>query len=234
VLEATERLKSAVLQVAAKDLGIPAGNLRLDGNGASSVDGNKRMTWTEIAISNGGRISAIGEAHNPKGQMFDPATGNQRGPVDFMDAVHGCDIFVNSETGEIKIAKYVAAHDAGYALNPEGVRGQVIGGIAMGLGQAVMERLTVENGKIRNAGFHDYLVPCTLEVPPNIQVDILQSGTGVGPRGMKGIGESGAVASPIALANALYDAADCQPECLPVTPDQIVKLCDPGPKAIAS
>jgi CO/xanthine dehydrogenase Mo-binding subunit len=171
----------------------------------------------------------IGEAHNPKGQLLDPATGNQRGPVDFMDAVHGCDVFVNPQTGEIKIAKYVASHDAGYALNPEGVRGQIMGGIAMGIGQAILEKLWVENGKILNNGFHDYLVPTTLEMPSSIEVDILESGTGVGPRGMKGIGESGAVASPIALANAVYDAVGLQPQRLPVTPDQIVELCDQRP-----
>jgi xanthine dehydrogenase molybdenum-binding subunit len=104
-----------------------------------------------------------------------------------------------------------------------------MGGIAMGIGQAILEKLWVQNGKILNNGFHDYLVPTTLEMPASIEVDILESGTGVGPRGMKGIGESGAVASPIALANAVYDAVGLQPQRLPVTPDQIVELCDQRP-----
>jgi CO/xanthine dehydrogenase Mo-binding subunit/aerobic-type carbon monoxide dehydrogenase small subunit (CoxS/CutS family) len=229
VLDAIGRFKTVAIEVAAKALEVPAGSLRLDGNGVSSVDGNQRMTWNEIATHNGGRLSMIGESHNPKGQLLDPATGNQRGPVDFMDAVHGCDVFVNPQTGEIKIAKYVASHDAGYALNPEGVRGQIMGGIAMGIGQAILEKLWVQNGKILNNGFHDYLVPTILEMPASIEVDILESGTGIGPRGMKGIGESGAVASPIALANAVYDAVGLQPQHLPVTPDQIVELCDQRP-----
>jgi len=234
VLDAIAQLKKAAIEVTAKALQVPAGNLQLDGNGVSSKDGGKRMSWSGIAAHNGGKLSAIGETSNPKGQLLDPATGNQRGPVDFMDAVHGCDVFINPETGELKIAKYVASHDAGYALNPEGVRGQIIGGIAMGIGQAIMEKLWEQDGRILNKGFHDYHVPTALEMPTDLHVDILESGTGVGPQGMKGIGESGAVAAPIALANAIYDAIGIQAERLPVTPDRIVELCDQRPEAAKS
>jgi len=225
VLRATERMKNTAISLAADMLAVSAEDLYADAEGVRhNADETRSLTWSQLAKHAGGKLTALAEAHNPAGQMFDPATGNQRGPVDFMDASHGCYLAVHPGTGEVRILKYVACHDLGHVFNREAARGQILGGIAMGMGQTLSEKLQLRAGRILNTGFHDYLVPTALEMPLDLQVEILESGNGIGPHGSKGIGESGAVAAPIAIANALYDALGSQVTSIPATPEDIVRL----------
>lgn len=225
VLDATSRLKKQALDVAARHLDVPLEEMIVDHEGVRrTTDNTLAFSWAQLAQDCGGTLSAMGEAHNPNGSLFDPATGNQRGPIDYMDASHGCDLAVNPETGEVKILKYVACHDVGYALNPVALRGQIIGGTAMGIGQALLERLDVREGKITNTGLHDYHVPTALEMPLDVEVELLESQSGMGFKGIKGIGESAAVVAPIAVVNALYDATGVQVKRIPSLPDEIVEM----------
>jgi len=225
VLDAVERLKKSARNTGGQLLGAEPGELLVDGHGVTHQgDPTRSATWAQLAAAAGGRLSAMGEGHNPDGQLFDPATGNQRGAIDFMDATHGCDLEINPETGEVRILNYVACHDVGYAFNREAVRGQILGGTMMGIGQALYENVRSIEGEVVNVGFHDYLVPTALEMPGNISVEILESGSGIGPNGSKGIGESAAVAAPVAIANALYDALGVQPARTPTTPEDIVEM----------
>jgi CO/xanthine dehydrogenase Mo-binding subunit len=149
-----------------------------------------------------------------------PGTGNQVGAIDHMFATHGVDLAVNPRTGEIKVLHYVACQDVGKALNLDSIRGQILGSIAMGLGQALMEKLFAENGAIKNVTIHDYLLPSILDVPTDPEIIILESGDGRGPDGAKGVGEAGAVAAPVVIAHALFDALGVQ-FAIPVTPEDI-------------
>jgi CO/xanthine dehydrogenase Mo-binding subunit len=171
----------------------------------------------------GGTLAALGEAHLPPGWLLDPATGNYIGSVDYMYASHGCDIAVHPETGEVQILRYVACQDVGRILNPETIRGQIIGGIAMGLGQALWENIVMDHGRVQTVGLHDYLVPTSLEIPRDIEVELLESADGLGPGGAKGVAEAAAVAAPSAMAHALYDALGRQPSHIPMTPEDIVE-----------
>jgi CO/xanthine dehydrogenase Mo-binding subunit len=225
VLDGLENLKTKAREVGGRVLKVQPSELEIDGQGVShKLDRSQILTWAQLAQTAGGELSAMGEAHNPDGQFFDPDTGNQRGAIDFMDATHGCDLLINSETGEVRILNYVACHDVGYAFNREAVRGQILGGTMMGIGQALLENVRSVDGKVVNLGFHDYLVPTALEMPAKLHVEILESGSGIGPNGSKGIGESAAVAAPIAIANALYDALGVQPTRTPTTPQDIVEM----------
>jgi len=225
VLNGVENLKKVACTTAAQLLAVEMSELEVNGEGVIHTrNPSCRATWAELAGAAGGSLYAMGEGHNPDGQLFDPKTGNQRGAIDYMDGTHGCDLQINYETGDVEILNYVACHDVGYAFNREAVRGQILGGIMMGIGQALLEEVRSINGKIVNLGFHDYLVPTSLEMPKNISVEILESGNGIGPHGSKGIGESAAVAAPIAIANALYDALGVQPTRTPTTPEEIVEM----------
>jgi CO/xanthine dehydrogenase Mo-binding subunit len=225
VLNGLANLKTKALEIGATILGVNPSELEIDATGVRyKSDGSRTVSWAELAAQAGGELTAMGEAHNPQGQFFDPETGNQRGAIDFMDATHGCDLEINRETGAVKILNYVACHDVGYAFNREAVRGQILGGTMMGIGQALLENVRVVDGKVANVGFHDYLIPTTLEMPTNLEVQIFESGSGIGPKGSKGVGESAAVAAPIAIANALYDALGIQPTTTPTTPEEIVEM----------
>lgn len=221
--QAAERLRELALAQAAKSLGVDRGSLDL-GNGGifSTTNQAQRITWAELAQQQGGELQVVGESHLPKGMLFQTRTGNQVGPVDFVYASHGCDIAVDPATGRVKILHYVASHDVGRVLDPEAVRGQLLGGISMGIAQALHEVLAIENGQAGVKALHDYLVPTCLDVPENIDLNIIESGTGLGPDGAKGIGEIAAVVAPIAIANAVYDALGVQPTAIPITPEQIV------------
>jgi CO/xanthine dehydrogenase Mo-binding subunit len=144
-----------------------------------------------------------------------------------MDAAHGCDLWIDVETGALKIERYVACHDVGHTLNPIAVTGQIVGGTVMGIGQALFERLDTVEGKVVNSSLREYLMPTSLDVP-QIDVVVLETGTGFGPHGAKGLGESAAVAAPIAIANAIYDATGVPVGRLPVRPEDLFALARSG------
>jgi nicotinate dehydrogenase large molybdopterin subunit len=221
--QAADQLRDLALAAAAKTLKAEVGSLELDDDGIfNRSDASQRITWAELAQQNGGKLTAVGESHLPKGMLFEPGTGNQVGPVDYVYASHGCDIAVDPATGQVKILHYVACHDVGRSLDREAIRGQLLGGITMGIAQALHESLVIQEGKVANKGLHDYLVPSCLDVPESIDLHIIESGTGLGPDGAKGIGEIAAVVAPIAIANAVYDALGVQPVAIPITPEQII------------
>jgi CO/xanthine dehydrogenase Mo-binding subunit len=205
-------------------LNAPVAELRVDGRGVARAGGDGAVTWAELAAREGGTLSAVGAATIPSGELLDPKSGNQLGPIDHMFASHGCDLAVDEQTGQVTILRYVACQDVGRALNPEIVRGQLLGSVAMGVGQALMEKVFLVDGAVQNALLHDYLVPTCLDVPAAPIVEILESGDGFGPSGAKGCGEAGAVAAPITIANALYDALGAQPTRIPATPEDLLAL----------
>ncbi|HEY6120062.1 MAG TPA: molybdopterin cofactor-binding domain-containing protein, partial [Pyrinomonadaceae bacterium] len=225
VLNGVENLKKVAQRTGARMLNVPASELVGNSQGVVHAhDQSCNATWAQLATRAGGFLDAMGEGHNPDGQLFDPKTGNQRGAIDYMDGTHGCDLEINTETGEVEVLNYVACHDVGHAFNREAVRGQILGGTMMGIGQALYENIRSIDGKVVNIGFHDYLVPTSLEMPKKMSVEILESGNGIGPYGSKGIGESAAVAAPVAIANALYDALGVQPTRTPTTPEDILEM----------
>lgn len=228
-LDAADRLKDKALELASRKLGTPVNELVIDGAAIRHrAKPDLKISWRELAEQEGGRLTAMGEAHLPAGPLLDSHTGNQTGPVDSAIGSHGVDLIVNPETGAVRITRFVACHDVGRVLNLQAVLGQVIGGIAMGIGQALYEGMVVTEGKVATAGLHDYLVPSSLDLPEDIEIEILESGTGLGPEGSKGVGEAGAVGAPIAIANALFDALGVQPTMIPAMPDEIVNLYEQG------
>jgi CO/xanthine dehydrogenase Mo-binding subunit/aerobic-type carbon monoxide dehydrogenase small subunit (CoxS/CutS family) len=221
-VDAANQLRAAALSLASRLLRAPVEELECKGDGVRHLKSpDKSVAWGQLAKEAGGTLAAIGRATIPPGRLLVPGTGNQVGPIDHMYASHGVDLTVNRETGEVKILHYVACHDVGKALNPAAVRGQILGSIAMGLGQAIMEKMFVENGAVKNVTMHDYLLPSMLDVPLDPEIIILESEDGRGPAGAKGVAEAGAVAAPAAIAHALFDALGTQ-FAIPVTPEDLV------------
>jgi xanthine dehydrogenase molybdenum-binding subunit len=220
-LDAARRLRAGAIAGAARLLGVGPERLEATAHGVEERGGGRRISWGDLAARQGRELSAIGEACIPAGVLLDPETGNQIGPIDHMFAAHAVDIAVDRETGKVTILRYVGCQDVGKILNSEIVRGQVLGSIAMGAAQALWEKLFVTDGAVENDRLHDYLVPTSLDVPAQPIVENLESGDGMGPDGAKGCGEAGAVAAPIAIANALFDAIGVQLD-IPATPESIL------------
>src|SRR5262249_58652372 len=103
-----------------------------------------------------------------------------------------------TELGLVRVVEIATAQDVGKAMNPQAVEGQIEGGIAQGLGLALMEEIQVVDGLVRNASFTDYLIPTVLDMPP-VELDILELGDPDSPYGLRGIGEPPTISSTPAV-----------------------------------
>ena len=173
-----------------------------------------------IHFRTNGRQIVVSEFYDPPTVMLDrEMKGNFSAAYTY--GVHGVEVEVDQETGQIKILKYVIAMDVGRALNPMAVEGQLEGGCAQGLGYSLMEELQLDKGKVLNGNFLDYKI-LTFPDMPNIESVIVETIDEKGPFGAKGIGEPPLVGSAPAIANAVWDALGIRIRDLPITPERIV------------
>ncbi len=137
---------------------------------------------------------------------------------------------VDEDLGLVRVVQIAAAQDAGRVINRQGAEGQVEGGAAIGLGLALMEELQLEDGRVRNASFTDYLIPTILDVPPVISdfVEVPEPGA---PYGVKGIGELATVAATPAVVAALRAATGRELNRVPVAPDDLLGIRPPATTA---
>ena len=136
---------------------------------------------------------------------------------------HAVELRVDSETGEIDVLRYAAAHDVGKAINPTGCEGQIEGGVAMGLGLALMEELREVNGKVLNPSFADYLLLTAEDMPP-MKTILVERPASEGPFGVKGVGEPPVAPPTGAVANALAEVLGVDVKHLPLTPEAVIDL----------
>src|SRR5947209_20616016 len=131
------------------------------------------------------------------------------------------------ETGSVSIERYVVVYDVGRAVNPALVKGQIAGGVAQGLGGALLEELAYdETGQLMSGTFMDYLLPGACEVP-DIEVVITEDAPArSNPLGLKGAGEGGITGVGAAIANAIADALHAPPDActrLPLRPENVLE-----------
>ncbi|HEV2400384.1 MAG TPA: molybdopterin cofactor-binding domain-containing protein [Candidatus Sulfotelmatobacter sp.] len=129
---------------------------------------------------------------------------------------HMAEIEVDIELGTVRVLKVTAAHDVGKAINPTLIEGQIEGGVAQGLGMALMEEFFPGKGE----NLHDYLIPSVGDVP-EIESILIEDPSPVGPFGAKGIGEQAVIPTAPAILNAIYDAVGVRIRRVPATPDRV-------------
>jgi aldehyde oxidoreductase len=129
---------------------------------------------------------------------------------------HMAEIEVDVELGTVRVLKVTAAHDVGRAINPTLIEGQIEGGVAQGLGMALMEEFFPGKGE----NLHDYLIPSAGDIPP-VESILIEDPSPVGPFGAKGIGEQAVIPTAPAILNALHDAIGIRVRKVPATPDRI-------------
>ena len=124
----------------------------------------------------------------------------------FSYAVHLAEVDIAPETGAVQVVRYLVVNDAGRLINPTIVEGQIVGGIAQGLGGALLEELIYdEQGQLVTASLVDYPLPTSLDML-NVEISHLESASSLNPLGVKGVGEGGAIGAHAAIANAVEDA----------------------------
>lgn len=128
---------------------------------------------------------------------------------------------VDDETGKVDVIEVVAINDAGKIINPVSAEGQAEGGVAMGIGYALMEEIEVNKGSIKNRNFSDYIIPTSKDVP-HIETHFIEAIEETGPYGAKGIGEPVMIPTAPAILNAIYDAVGVRFTSIPVTCDRLL------------
>lgn len=128
---------------------------------------------------------------------------------------------VDDETGKVDVIEVVAVNDAGKIINPVSARGQVEGGVAMGIGYGLMEEIEVNMGSIKNKNFSNYIIPTSKDVP-HIETHFIETVEETGPYGAKGIGEPVMIPTAPAILNAIYDAVGVRMTEIPVTCDRLL------------
>ncbi len=144
---------------------------------------------------------------------------NRPGPA---IAVHAVDLEVDTETGKVEILRYTAAQDAGIAIYPPYVEGQIQGGVVQGIGWALNEEYWFDDdGQMRNSSLLDYRMPTAPDVPM-IETIIVEVPNPGHPYGVRGVGEVPIVPPPAAIANAIHDAIGIRMRELPMSPARVV------------
>ena len=143
----------------------------------------------------------------------------------FSFAAHRAVVDVDVELGLVRVVEIATAQDVGRAINPIAVEGQIEGGIAQGLGLALMEEIQLTEGRLRNASFTDYLIPTILDMPP-VRARILELAQPHSPYGLNGIAEAPTIASTAAIVGAMRAATGRALPRVPVRPDDIVGLAE--------
>jgi carbon-monoxide dehydrogenase large subunit len=205
VRRAAAKVKDRALALASRMLEVDVDDLEV-GQGAIAVVGSPgaSVTFAELAsaVAPGAPLpEGIDEYGLEATDLFHPETNT------FAYGVHVATVEVDIETGLVRHLRHVVVNDSGRVINPLILEGQVQGGVALGIGGALLEEVTyAEDGQPTSASFMDYVMPGVDNVPPEIVVEHMEIPTPLNPDGVKGGGEGGAVGAPAAIANAVADA----------------------------
>jgi aerobic carbon-monoxide dehydrogenase large subunit len=227
IVHASKRLREKVFRIAAHVLECSVDDLVLrDGNVEVAGVPGLKLSLAEVA----GAARPGWDSNRPEGidadlretYFFEPPT------TTWAYAVHCTIVDVDIDFGTVKFEKYVIVHDCGRIVNPMLVEGQIIGGTVQGIGGALFEELIYdEEGQLLNASFMEYLLPTATELP-TFEIIHQQSPSPTNPLGVKGLGEGGAIAAPVAVANAVSDALSpfgVSINSTPIRPEQLVNEC---------
>ena len=228
---AVDDLKRRVFALAAAQLGVEPEACRLADKHVLA-DG-KRISLADLARlsqQTGGGLIAQGTFIAPPTAYDSKRVDGHVYPAFHSPSfhAHAVDLSIDPETGDVTIHKYVVAQDVGFAMNPTYIEGQIEGGVAQGLGQALSEEIVYENGRVLNANLTDYKMPTTLDMP-RVETILVQHPSLVGPYGAKGVGEPPNIEPPAAVANAVASATALRLTSLPITAEHIaLALRDAG------
>ncbi|MFW6135729.1 MAG: xanthine dehydrogenase family protein molybdopterin-binding subunit [Chloroflexota bacterium] len=228
-LKASRMVRDVLVERAAQQLGVrPEGIDLADRQAFVKSDPHRGLPLSDLAkmcAADGMKLQHLALFTAPFTDQLDPE--DLRGDLfpDFTFSAHAVEVAVDTETGQVTVLKSVGCHDVGRAINPTAVEGQIQGGSAQGIGWALMEELKVEQGRPQAPSLSEYLIPTAKDLPKT-QAIILESGTGVGPFGAKGIGEPALTPAAPAVANAVADAIGVRIHDLPITPERVLKALD--------
>ncbi|WP_419918892.1 xanthine dehydrogenase subunit D [Candidatus Poriferisocius sp.] len=218
VQAACRKVRNHILAEVAAGWGVPVEGLVLRDGLVATLDGRREASLAQITAGSG--YEAEAEFHHaPTEELDENGQGNAH--VSFACAAHRVIADVDPDLGLVRVRDITTAQDVGRILNPTQAVGQVEGGIAQGLGLALMEEIVLENGLVRNASFTDYVIPTTLDMPPVTIAAFVEEPEPGAPYGAKGIGEPPTISSSAAVAAAVRTATGLDLPRIPIHPADI-------------
>ncbi|MEP1443814.1 MAG: molybdopterin cofactor-binding domain-containing protein, partial [Hyphomicrobiales bacterium] len=217
IVKALDKVEAKAKKIAAHLLEADEGDIVIEGGEVKVSGTDKKLGWHEVCL---GAYTAhnLPEGMEPglkEGAFYDPAN------FTFPAGTYICEVEVDPQTGVTDIVDFVAADDFGKIINPMIVEGQVHGGLAQGIGQALLEGASYnDSGQLETASFMDYCMPRADDLP-SFQVSHHETLSPSNPLGIKGCGEAGAIGSPPAVINAITNAIGNNDLSMPATPQKV-------------
>jgi carbon-monoxide dehydrogenase large subunit len=220
IVKALDKIETKAKKVAAHMLEAAEGDIVFKDGKFTVAGTDKTAAWGDVALNAYIAHKFVGAELEPglkEGAFYDPVN------FTFPAGCHICEVEVDRETGESEIVAWTAVDDFGTVVNPMIVEGQVHGGIAQGVGQALLEGAVYDkDGQLITGSLMDYCMPRAHNLP-TLKVDMTTTKAPSNPLGIKGCGEAGAIAAPVAVINALTDAIGSEDLAMPATAQTVWK-----------
>ncbi len=230
IVKAMDKVEVKVRKIAAHRLDANEDELVFEDSQVKVPGTNKSMGWHEVGL-------AAYTAHDlPEGMEPGLKEGSFYDPVNFTfpAGTYIAEVEIDPETGTVALCQFVAADDFGTLINPMIVEGQVHGGVAQGVGQALLERVMYnDDGQLLTASYMDYTMPRADDLV-NYRIEHNVTACPNNPLGIKGCGEAGAIGSPPAIINAITDAIGTEDLEMPATPAAVWEAIQSNRTAIAA
>jgi aerobic carbon-monoxide dehydrogenase large subunit len=218
IVKALDKVEAKAKKVAAHMLEAAEGDIEFKDGKFSVAGTDKSAAWGDVALNAYIAHKFSGQELEPglkEGAFYDPTN------FTFPAGCHICEVEVDPETGITEIVAWTAVDDFGIVINPMIVEGQVHGGIAQGVGQALCEGAVYDkDGQLVTGSFMDYAMP-RADYFPSLNVGTTVTKCPSNPLGIKGCGEAGAIAAPAAVINAITDAVGTEAVAMPATPPTV-------------
>ena len=218
IVKALDKIEAKAKKVAAHMLEAAEGDIVFEDGKFTVAGTDKSAAWGEVALNAYIAHKFAGQELEPglkEGAFYDPTN------FTFPAGCHICEVEVDPQTGESEIVAWTAVDDFGTVVNPMIVEGQVHGGIAQGVGQALLEGAIYDkDGQLVTGSLMDYCMPRAQDLPV-LKVEMTKTVSPSNPLGIKGCGEAGAIAAPVAVINAITDAIGTEDLPMPATPQAV-------------
>lgn len=221
IIAACENFIKFIKEEFSKEENVHLDRVKYEDNGLY-IDGKKLCTLMDFCkkLSSKKEVRVYGRFDMPD-ITWSEHTGLGIPYIAYHYGANVCYLTIDVVTGMVSVDKYFAVHDIGKVINPNALRGQMLGGITQGIGYALMEDIGIHNGKMENVNFDNYIIPTSEDIP-RIYTEAVESNEPIGPYGAKGTGEPVLTPVPACIGNALRFALNKRFTDLPFSLEKIV------------
>ncbi|HSG45449.1 MAG TPA: xanthine dehydrogenase family protein molybdopterin-binding subunit [Anaerolineales bacterium] len=232
---------TVMTQMAAEAVGVPFENVKLIASDTATMGPSGSVSASRMTFMAGNAIRgaakaalekwkteerpAVGEFKYlaPKTTEFDPETGHSTPNFAYAFVAQAAEVEVDTETGHMRVVRFVSADDVGQAINPALVQGQVEGAVVQAQGYAILEDYKTQDGRVLTDQLSTYLIPTIWDIPEKVETVVVEVKDPNGPWGARGVGELPYLPVAPAIASAVHDATGVWIDELPLTPERVLR-----------